>query len=100
VRSREPGSSGRQVGANRTGQIKQSRAAYVGGGPWPGVTLAALAYALAHAPAGSPLLVAIALLCGLAWGTLRATTSSLVPSLLAHLVWDVLVFLWLPLDAR
>jgi membrane protease YdiL (CAAX protease family) len=69
-------------------------------GPWTGVPLAALVYALAHAPLGSPLLVAVALLCGMAWGTLRAASGSLVPSLLAHLVWDVLVFLWLPLDAR
>jgi membrane protease YdiL (CAAX protease family) len=69
-------------------------------GPWRGVTLAALAYALAHTPLRSPLLVAVALLCGMAWGTLRAVSGSLVPSLLAHLVWDVLVFLWLPLDAR
>jgi membrane protease YdiL (CAAX protease family) len=69
-------------------------------GPWSGVTLAALAYALAHAPLGSPLLVAVALLCGMAWGTLRAMSGSLVPSLSAHLVWDVSVFLWLPLDSR
>lgn len=69
-------------------------------GPWRGVTLAALAYALAHAPLGSPLLVAVALLCGTVWGTLRAASGSLVPSLLAHLVWDVVVFLWLPLDSR
>ena len=32
-------------------------------GRWRGVVLAALAYALAHAPLGSPLLVAAALLC-------------------------------------
>jgi len=69
-------------------------------GPWRGVILAALAYALAHAPLGSPLLVAVALLCGMAWGTLRAVSGSLVPSLLAHLVWDLLVLLWLPLDSR
>jgi membrane protease YdiL (CAAX protease family) len=69
-------------------------------GSWRGVTLAALAYTLAHAPLGSPLLVAAALLCGIAWSTLRAVSGSLVPSLLAHLVWDVLVFLWLPLDPR
>jgi membrane protease YdiL (CAAX protease family) len=69
-------------------------------GQWRGVTLAALVYALAHAPLGSPLLVAVALLCGMAWGTLRAASGSLVPGLLAHLVWDVLVFLWRPLDAR
>ena len=69
-------------------------------GPWRGVTLAAVAYALAHAPLGSPVLVVVAFLCGLAWGALRATTSSLVPTLVAHLVWDLLVLLWLPLDSR
>ena len=67
---------------------------------WGGVTLAAVAYALAHAPLGSPVLVIVALLCGLFWGALRATTSSLVPTLVAHLVWDFLVLLWLPLDSR
>lgn len=67
-------------------------------GPWRGVPLAALAYALAHAPLGSPVLVAVALSCGLAWGALRAASASLVPTLLAHLMWDVLVLLWLPLD--
>jgi membrane protease YdiL (CAAX protease family) len=69
-------------------------------GSWRGVTLAALAYALAQAPLGSPLLVAVALLGGMVWSTLRAASGSLVPSLLAHLVWDVLVFLWLPLEPR
>jgi hypothetical protein len=56
-------------------------------------------YARARA-ARVPLLVAAALLCGTVWSTLRAVSGSLVPSLLAHLVWDVLVFLWLPLDPR
>ena len=69
-------------------------------GPWRGVTLAAVAYALAHAPLGSPVLVVVALSCGLVWGALRNASASLVPSLLAHLVWDILVLLWLPLDAR
>ena len=69
-------------------------------GPWRGVPVAALAYAFAHAPLGSPVLVVVALSCGLAWGALRAATASLAPSLLAHLVWDLLVLLWLPLDVR
>jgi CAAX protease family protein len=69
-------------------------------GSWRGVTVAALAYALAHAPLGSPVLVVVALSCGIIWGALRATSASLVPSLLAHLAWDILVLLWLPLDAR
>jgi membrane protease YdiL (CAAX protease family) len=69
-------------------------------GPRGGVILAALAYALAHAPLGSLLLFAAALICGMAWSALRAASGSLVPSLLAHLVWDVVVFLWLPLVSR
>ena len=60
--------------------------------------LAAVAYALAHAALGSPLLVVVALLCGIAWGALRTASKSLIPPLVAHLVWDVLVLLWLPLD--
>jgi hypothetical protein len=36
----------------------------------------------------------------MAWGALRAASASLIPSLLAHLVWDILVLLWLPLDVR
>lgn len=63
-----------------------------------GVLLAAGAYALALAPLGSPILVLAALLCGLLWGALRIATGSLLPPLLAHLVWDALVLLWLPLD--
>ncbi|HEX6837988.1 MAG TPA: CPBP family intramembrane glutamic endopeptidase [Polyangia bacterium] len=69
-------------------------------GPRAGVGLAALVYALAHGPAGAPLLVVVALGCGLVWGALRAATGSLVPSLVAHLVWDTLVLLAWPLDAR
>lgn len=65
-----------------------------------GVALAAGVYALALAPVGSPILVLVALACGLTWGTLRAVTGSLVPTLVAHLLWDGLVLLWLPLDSR
>jgi len=32
--------------------------------------------------------------------SIRVATASLVPTLLAHVVWDVLVLLWLPLDAK
>jgi hypothetical protein len=69
-------------------------------GPWRGVPVVALVYAFAHAPLGSPVLVVVALSCGMVWGALRAATASLVTSLLAHLVWDILVLLWLPLDVR
>ena len=69
-------------------------------GAWRGVALAAVVYAAVHVPLGSPVLVAVAFFCGLAWGTLRAKTSSLVPTLVAHLLWNGLVLVWLPLDTR
>lgn len=69
-------------------------------GAWRGVLVAAVVYALVHTPIGSPVLVAVAFFCGLAWGTLRATTASLVPTLVAHLLWNALVLLWLPLDTN
>jgi membrane protease YdiL (CAAX protease family) len=61
---------------------------------------AASAYALAIAPLGSPVLMVVAFFCGLSWGTLRAATASLIPALVAHLLWDLLVLLWLPLISR
>jgi membrane protease YdiL (CAAX protease family) len=69
-------------------------------GPERGAVLAAVVYALAHLPLGSPVLVAVAFMCGLVWGLLRVRTASLVPALVAHLVWDLLVLLWLPLDGQ
>jgi membrane protease YdiL (CAAX protease family) len=66
-------------------------------GAAPAVVLAASAYAVAHWPVGSPLLPVIALACGLFWGLLRATTRSLVPALICHMLWDVIVFTLVPL---
>jgi uncharacterized protein len=68
-------------------------------GSWPGVTLAAAVYALALAPLGVPALIMGALLCGIAWGALRVASGSLVPPLVAHLVWDVAVLIWRPLES-
>lgn len=59
--------------------------------------LTPLVYAAASVPAGSALLVLLALACGLYWCALRAWTRSLVPCLVAHVVWDVLVLVVLPL---
>lgn len=58
---------------------------------------AALVYAAAHAPMGSALLVATALVCGLVWSALRAVSGSLVPSLLCHVIWDAVVLLAFPI---
>jgi CAAX protease family protein len=61
------------------------------------VLLGAVAYAAAHAPAGSWLLTAIALVCGVFWSFLRVRTQSLLPSLLSHLLWDASVMILWPL---
>jgi len=57
------------------------------------IVLAAAGYAIAHLPLGSPLLAAIAFLCGLYWSALRSLTRSVVPSLIAHLAWDLALIL-------
>ncbi|MCC2668106.1 MAG: protease [Armatimonadetes bacterium] len=60
--------------------------------------LSAGIYALAHLPLGSPLLAVIALACGVYWGLLRAYTGSLIPVLVAHLLWDLAVMVLFPLS--
>lgn len=68
-------------------------------GPKTGVAAAAALYALTLAPLGSPVLALAALVLGLGWGALRQATGSLVPALVAHLAWNFVVLLWLPLVA-
>jgi len=65
--------------------------------PVAAVGLAAGAYAGAHVPIGSPLLVVVAFACGCYWSALRARTDSLVPPLLCHLAWDVAIMVLWPL---
>ena len=57
--------------------------------PGVAVMISATIYAVAHAPLGSALLVGIAFICGIYWAALRAVSGSLLPSLIAHLAWDV-----------
>lgn len=57
--------------------------------PLARVLFCAAIYAAAHAPFGSPLLVLVAFVCGLYWSALRAASGSVVPSLVAHLAWDI-----------
>lgn len=61
------------------------------------VAMAAIAYGVGHIPTGSLLLPLVALLCGLYWSALTAWTGSLVPALIAHLLWDLTVLAWAPL---
>ncbi|HSJ14398.1 MAG TPA: CPBP family intramembrane glutamic endopeptidase [Longimicrobiales bacterium] len=62
-----------------------------------GVLLSAAAYSLAQAPLGSAILMLVAFGCGLIWSLLRLATGSLIPPLVAHLVWSLVVLQWRPL---
>jgi membrane protease YdiL (CAAX protease family) len=61
------------------------------------IVLLAVCYAAATLTLGSLLLMICALLCGIAWGSLRIVTRSLVPPMVAHVVWDLGIFLVWPL---
>ena len=67
-------------------------------GPARAVLLASLAYVLPQIAFRSPLLVVIALVCGAIWGALRVMTNGLAAPLIAHLTWDVLVFVLFPVS--
>lgn len=62
------------------------------------VLLSALIYVLPQIAFRSPLLVVVALVCGLIWGALRVWTKGLVAPLLAHLLWNLLVFVLFPVE--
>lgn len=57
------------------------------------VVLSAAAYAVSHLLLGSGLLVAVAFVCGLYWSALRMFSRNLLPSLIAHLAWDLALIL-------
>ena len=66
-------------------------------GGYRGWLLALAAYAGAHVLTGNVMLVAAAGAAGAVWGWLYLRTGSLWPGILSHVVWDLTVFLFLPL---
>ena len=67
-------------------------------GPLGAVLLASLVYVLPQIAFRSPLLAIVALSCGLVWGALRVRTHGLLAPLVAHLTWDLLVFVLFPVE--
>jgi hypothetical protein len=63
-----------------------------------GLVLATALYALVHIWSGNLPLVAAAAIAGCVWGSLFLWTGSLVPGILSHALWDVLMFVVLPLQ--
>jgi len=66
-------------------------------GPKAGLTLSAAIYALVHLPTLNPTLIVTALIGGLVWGTIYQLTDNLIPGIISHALWDVLIFVILPL---
>lgn len=64
--------------------------------PFVCAMVTAFIYGFCHFPT-HPLLPVLALLCGLYWGAWRALTGSLLTPLIAHLLWDLCVFILAPL---
>lgn len=62
------------------------------------VVLSSLVYTLPQLGSGSPVLFALALVCGVVWAAQRLWSRSLVTPTLTHLVWNLLVFVAFPLE--
>ena len=53
-------------------------------------------YALFVGLSGSLVLSLAALICGAVWTRQRQVTGSIVPSLVSHVLWSLLMFLYIP----
>lgn len=67
-------------------------------GAWRTAVLTAALYALAGAAVGSTLLVLVSYGLGLVWSLVRGWSGGLVAPIVAHVTWNVVVLIWLPLD--
>jgi hypothetical protein len=66
-------------------------------GGYAGLGVASLVYAIVHIPTFNFPLVLTALIGGLVWGTLYMHTNSLTPGIVSHVLWDLMIFVLLPL---
>lgn len=65
--------------------------------PLWGWIIAAGFYALVHVWSLNLMLIAAAAICGAFWGLLFWKTRSLWPVMISHAVWDVIIFIYLPI---
>ena len=63
-----------------------------------GLVLAACAYALVHLPTLNPPLILTAFIGGAVWGYIYKETRSLVPAIISHILFDLLIFIIAPLS--
>jgi len=66
------------------------------GAGWRPVALTSVCYALFVGLSGSLVLALAALVCGTVWARQRQVTGSLVPGLVSHALWSLLMFLYVP----
>lgn len=65
-------------------------------GAWVGCLAGALIFSAAYITIGSILLAITGFVTGCVWSVLLIKTRSLVPSIICHLLWDLIVLFWLP----
>jgi membrane protease YdiL (CAAX protease family) len=63
-----------------------------------GFIISAAIYTLVHVGSFNLMLIAAAGLCGVFWGLLFAVTGNVWPCIISHAVWDVVVFILLPIQ--
>ncbi len=63
-----------------------------------GLLAASLLYGLVHVWAGNLMLLLAALTCGFFWGWLYQREEELVPVIISHALWDVLIFVVIPVQ--
>lgn len=67
-------------------------------GPWKGLFLTTAVYSLVHIFAWNFILLVAAAVCGFFWGWLYQREQSVIPVMLSHSIWDVLIFVLFPLS--
>jgi len=66
-------------------------------GATAGVLGTAVVYALVHGSSFNPMLILAAGLCGLYWGLLYQREQNLIPLIISHSLWDLLIFVLFPM---
>lgn len=62
-----------------------------------GLLLASAIYAMVHVWSFNLMLIAAAAVCGFFWGLLFALTGRLWPCIISHAIWDLVIFILLPI---
>jgi membrane protease YdiL (CAAX protease family) len=66
-------------------------------GAMAGVIGTTAAYALIHVASLNPMLILAAAVCGLYWGCIYQREQNLIPVIVSHSLWDILIFVLLPM---